>query len=114
MPAGYFSWGEALMRHHDYKGALSKFALANVKGPHWAEPLKRWGDALVAVRRSDLALAKYEESSRYAPRWGGLYIAWGRALDYTGRHDEAVANYRAALTMELTGDEHWGLRGCCG
>jgi tetratricopeptide (TPR) repeat protein len=114
MPAGYFSWGEALMRHRDYKDAVSKFVVANAKGPHWAEPLKRWGDALVEMGRSDLALAKYEEASKYAPRWGGLYIAWGRALDYTGRHDEAVTNYRAALTMDLTGDEHWSLRGCCG
>lgn len=114
MPAGYFSWGDALMRHHDYKGASVKFAQTNAKGPHWADPLKRWGDALAATSDYAGAVAKYRDAEPYAPHWGSLQIAWGHALDRLGRHDEAVAKYRAALGMDLTGDEHWSLRGCCG
>jgi tetratricopeptide (TPR) repeat protein len=114
MPAGYFSWGDALMRHHDYKGAAAKFTAANAKGPHWADPLKRWGDLLAASGDLTGAVAKYREAEQYAPRWGSLQIAWGRALDYLGRHDEAVSKYRAALTMDITGNEHWSLRSCCG
>jgi tetratricopeptide (TPR) repeat protein len=114
MPAGYFSWGDALMRHRDYKGAAAKFAQANVKGPHWADPLKRWGDALAAMGDYAGAIAKYRDAEPYAPHWGSLQIAWGHALDRLGRHDEAVTKYRAALSMDLTGDEHWNLRGCCG
>ena len=113
MPSGYFSWGDAFIGHRDYPNAIIKFKLANEKGGHWADPLKRWGDALVWMRRSDLALVKYEEASKYAPRWGGLYVAWGKSLDYLGRHSEAVEKYRGAQTMDLTGDEHWALRGCC-
>jgi tetratricopeptide (TPR) repeat protein len=114
MPAGYFSWGDALMRHHDYKGAAAKFAAANAKGPHWADPLKRWGDALAAMGDYSGAIAKYRDAEPYAPHWGSLQIAWGHALDRLGRHDEAVTKYRAALSMDITGDEHWNLRGCCG
>ena len=114
MPAGYFSWGDALMRHHDYKDAAAKFAQANAKGPHWADPLKRWGDALAAMGDYAGAIAKYRDAEPDAPRWGSLQIAWGHALDRLGRHDEAVAKYRAALGMDITGDEHWNLRGCCG
>lgn len=113
VPLAWFSWGDALMRHKDYRGAIAKFRLANAQGPHWADPLKRWGDALVALNRSDEALGEYEEAAKQAPRWGALQIAWGRALDYLGRHSEAVEKYRAALTMDLTGDEHWSLRDCC-
>jgi tetratricopeptide (TPR) repeat protein len=114
MPAGYFSWGDALMRHHDYKGAAAKFAQANAKGPHWADPLKRWGDALAAMGDYSGAVAKYRDAEPDAPHWGSLQIAWGHALDRLGRHDEAVTKYRAALGMDITGDEHWNLRGCCG
>ncbi len=114
MPAGYFSWGDALMRHHDYKGAATKFAAANAKGPHWADPLKRWGDALAAMGDHAGAIEKYRDAEPYAPHWGSLQIAWGHALDRLGRHDEAVTKYRAALGMDIAGDEHWNLRGCCG
>ena len=114
MPTGYFSWGDALMRHHDYKGAAAKFAAANAKGPHWADPLKRWGDALAAMGDYSGAIAKYRDAEPDAPHWGSLQIAWGHALDHLGQHDEAVTKYRAALTMDITGDEHWNLRGCCG
>ena len=114
MPAGYFSWGDALMRHHDYKGAAAKFAQANAKGPHWADPLKHWGDALAATGDYSGAIAKYRDAEPDAPHWGSLQIAWGHALDHLGQHDEAVTKYRAALAMDITGDEHWNLRGCCG
>jgi tetratricopeptide (TPR) repeat protein len=114
MPAGYFSWGDALMRHRDFVGAAALFAKANAEGPHWADPLKRWGDALAARGEFSAAIAKYEEAEKYAPRWGSLQIAWGHALDRLGHHDEAVSKYRAALGMDITGDEHWSLRGCCG
>lgn len=46
LPAGYHSWGVARVKHGDLNGAAAKFAEANQRGPHWADPLKEWGDVL--------------------------------------------------------------------
>ncbi len=46
LPAAYYSWGLALARHGDPKGAMEKLQKANLRGPHWADPLKAWGDVL--------------------------------------------------------------------
>jgi hypothetical protein len=45
---------------------------ANLRGPHWADPLKAWGDVLAAQGKFRRALAKYDEALRYAPRWTQL------------------------------------------
>jgi tetratricopeptide (TPR) repeat protein len=79
LPAGYYSWGEALAKHGDLAGAVAKLAAAHARGPHWADPLKAWGDVL--ARRGDWkgALAKYDEALRYAPAWTLLHQARARA-----------------------------------
>ena len=63
LPAAYFSWGVALLRHGDLDGAVAKLKDANRKGPHWADPLKAWGDVLVKKRgHAKEALVKYDVS----------------------------------------------------
>jgi tetratricopeptide (TPR) repeat protein len=72
IPAGYYSWGLALARHGDPAAAAAKFKDANLKGPHWADPLKAWGDALTAQGKIKEALGKYDAALRYAPNWKQL------------------------------------------
>ncbi|HEY3814841.1 MAG TPA: tetratricopeptide repeat protein [Caulobacteraceae bacterium] len=79
LPAAYYSWGLALVRHGDLNGAISKLATANKRGPHWADPLKAWGDVLARQGKWDEALKKYNEALRWAPAWGDLVRAKGIA-----------------------------------
>jgi tetratricopeptide (TPR) repeat protein len=72
LPAGYYSWGVALVKHGDLGGAAAKFKDANKKGPHWADPLKAWGDVLEKQGNVKEALAKYDEALKYAPKWKQL------------------------------------------
>ena len=72
LPAAYFSWGVALLRHGDLDGAVAKLKDANRKGPHWADPLKAWGDVLAKRGHAKEALVKYDEALRYAPNWTSL------------------------------------------
>jgi tetratricopeptide (TPR) repeat protein len=72
IPSGYYSWGLALTRHGDLPVAAAKFKDANLKGPHWADPLKAWGDVLASQGKIKEALAKYEQALKYAPNWKQL------------------------------------------
>lgn len=72
LPAAYYSWGVSLAKHDDLAGAISKLKDANLKGPHWADPLKAWGDVLVKQGKPQEALAKYDEALKYAPNWKEL------------------------------------------
>ena len=65
LPAAYYSWGVALLKHGDRAGAETKLADANMRGPHWADPLKVWGDLLAKQ-------GKGKEALRYAPNWKQL------------------------------------------
>jgi tetratricopeptide (TPR) repeat protein len=106
LPMAYQSWGLALMRHHDYQGAIEEFQAANQRGPHWCDPLKYWGDALAAQGHYTQALEKYAEASKYTPGWGALELHWGQTLDKLGRHTEALTHYQAAQGSEdLTSPE---------
>jgi tetratricopeptide (TPR) repeat protein len=75
LPAGDYSWGLALARHGDPAGAVAKLAAANLRGPHWADPLKAWADVLAGQGRWKDALAKYDEALKYAPAWTALHQA---------------------------------------
>jgi tetratricopeptide (TPR) repeat protein len=72
IPSGYYSWGLALARHGDPAAAAAKFKDANLKGPHWADPLKAWGDVLVGQGKVKDALGKYDAALKYAPDWKQL------------------------------------------
>ena len=72
LPAPYYSWGLALMRHGDLSGAEAKLKDANQRGLHWADPLKAWGDLLVKQGNPKEALKKYDEALKYAPSWAVL------------------------------------------
>lgn len=72
LPAAYYSWGLALLRHGDLVAAEEKLSSAHERGPHWADPLKAWGDLLVKQGRAREALAKYDEALQYAPHWAAL------------------------------------------
>ena len=72
LPAAYYSWGVALLKHGDVAGAEAKLMDANKRGPHWADPLKVWGDALAQDGRTKEALTKYDEAIKYAPNWKQL------------------------------------------
>ncbi|HEX4080729.1 MAG TPA: hypothetical protein VHX61_17855 [Rhizomicrobium sp.] len=102
LPFAYTDWGAMLLAKGDYNGAIRKFELANVKGPHFADPLEMWGEALKQQSRSDLALAKFEEASRYAPHWGRLHLEWGEALMYTGKSNEARKQFEIASHLDLS------------
>jgi tetratricopeptide (TPR) repeat protein len=74
-PAGYYSWGLALLKHGELAQAAEKLQLANQKGPNWADPLKAWGDVLAKQGHVTDALAKYDEALLYAPKWKQLIEA---------------------------------------
>jgi tetratricopeptide (TPR) repeat protein len=71
-PAGYYSWGLALLRHGNLAEATEKLRAANQRGPTWADPLKALGDVLVKQGHPQEALAKYDEALKYAPSWKQL------------------------------------------
>jgi len=52
-----------------------KYAEANRRGPHWADPLKAWGDLLARQGKTKEALAKYDQALKYAPNWKQLHEA---------------------------------------
>jgi Tfp pilus assembly protein PilF len=101
LPAGHYAWAEALMLRGDTKRAIEQAALANQKGPRWAEPLELWGDALMAERNPSDAAAKYAAAATRAPRWGQLHMRWASALWRLGKRDEARARLRDASGMDL-------------
>ena len=72
LPAAYYSWGVALLKHGDQAGAEVKLKDANTRGPHWADPLKVWADLLAKQGKTKDALAKYDEALKYAPDWKQL------------------------------------------
>jgi tetratricopeptide (TPR) repeat protein len=72
LPAAYYSWGVALAKHGKFDDAITKLKDANLKGPHWADPLKVWGDVLVKQGQDKKALVKYDEALKYAPNWKQL------------------------------------------
>jgi len=72
LPAAYYSWGLALLRHGDLAAAEEKLGNAHERGPHWADPLKGWGDLLMTQGRAREAIAKYDEALKYAPHWTTL------------------------------------------
>jgi tetratricopeptide (TPR) repeat protein len=75
LPAAYYSWGVALATHGDLNSAAAKLKDANLKGPHWADPLKAWGDVLAKQAKTKDALVKYDEALKYAPNWAALKVA---------------------------------------
>jgi tetratricopeptide (TPR) repeat protein len=75
LPAAYYSWGAALLRHGDHAGGEAKLRDANKRGPHWADPLKLLGDLLAKQGNAKDALAKYDEALQYAPNWKELKAA---------------------------------------
>jgi tetratricopeptide (TPR) repeat protein len=109
-PFAYTDWGQTLLHKGDCDGAIAKFRDANVKGPHFADPLEMWGEALMLKNRSDLALAKFEEANKYAPNWGRLHLKWGEALYYTGQRAQAEKQFSATARLELSHDDAIALR----
>jgi tetratricopeptide (TPR) repeat protein len=85
--------------------AIEKFKLANMRGPHFADPLEGWGEALMAENKSRQALAKFAEAEKYAPNWGRLHLKWGEALAYAGKPAEAKAQFTRAAELDLTPSE---------
>jgi tetratricopeptide (TPR) repeat protein len=102
IPFAYTDWGAMLLGEGKYDDAIEKFRQANLKGPHYADPLEMWGEALMLQNRSDLALAKFEDANRYAPNWGRLHLEWGKALFYAGRKGEAKAQFAIATHLDLS------------
>jgi len=102
IPFAYADWGAMLLRRGDCDAAIAKFREANLKGPHFADPLEIWGEALMLKYRSDLALAKFEEANKYASNWGRLHLKWGEALAYTGDKTGAQKQFALAARLDLT------------
>jgi len=80
LPASYYSWGLALARHGDLTGAVARLKDANLRGPHWADPLEAWADVLAQQGRAKEALVKYDEALKYAPNWQTLKQAREKLL----------------------------------
>jgi tetratricopeptide (TPR) repeat protein len=102
LPFADTDWGAMLLAKGDLDAAIAKFASANQKGPHFADPLEMWGEALIRENRSDLALAKFEEADKYAPNWGRLHLKWGEALWWSGDKDGARKQFDMARALDLT------------
>jgi len=102
IPFAYADWGATLLREGRYEAAIAKFREANLKGPHFADPLEMRGEALTQENRSDLALAKFEEADKYAPNWGRLHFEWGKALFYAGQKDDARKQFSLASALDLS------------
>jgi tetratricopeptide (TPR) repeat protein len=85
LPAAYYSWGMALLKHGDLAGAEGKLKDANQRGPHWADPLKAWGDMLAKQGKTKDALAKYDEALKNAPNWKQLKDSREALAKQTGR-----------------------------
>ncbi|HEY4941601.1 MAG TPA: hypothetical protein VII56_09235 [Rhizomicrobium sp.] len=94
--------GAMLMHRGKFDGAIAHFALANQKGPHFADPLEMWGEVLIFQNHSDLADAKFEEAARYAPNWGRLHLKWGEALLWSGKRDDAAKQFDIAAALDLS------------
>ncbi len=105
IPFAYTDWGEMLLHESKYDDAIAKFRDANLKGPHFADPLELWGEALMQENRSDLALKKFEEAARYAPNWGRLHLEWGKALFYVGDTDAAKRQVALARSLDLSASD---------
>jgi tetratricopeptide (TPR) repeat protein len=84
LPAAYYSWGVALLKHGDLAGAEAKLNDAHQRGPHWADPLKSWGDVLVKRGNTKDALVKYDEALNYAPNWKELRDARQALTKHSG------------------------------
>jgi tetratricopeptide (TPR) repeat protein len=102
IPMAYSDWGESLLARGKPDDAITKFTIANQKGPHFADPLELWGEALMAKNQSHLALAKFADADKYAPNWGRLHLKWGEALMYAGRKDDAKTQFARAAQLDLT------------
>ncbi|HUB84531.1 MAG TPA: hypothetical protein VL971_02480 [Rhizomicrobium sp.] len=105
IPFADTDWGAMLLAKGDLDGAIAKFASANRRGPHFADPLEMWGEALIRKNRSDLALAKFAEANKYAPNWGRLHLKWGEALSWSGDKDGARKQFAAAAGLDLRPSE---------
>ena len=105
IPFAYADWGGMLLREGRIDAAIVKFREANLKGPHFADPLEGWAEALMQKNRSDLALAKFEEANKYAPSWGRLHLKWGEALLYSGQKSDAKKQFAMASHLWLTATE---------
>jgi tetratricopeptide (TPR) repeat protein len=84
LPAAYYSWGLALARHGDLKGAITRLSQAHDRGPGWADPLKAWGDVLAREGQWKPALGKYDAALKLAPAWAELHQARNAAATRAG------------------------------
>ena len=84
LPAAYYSWGVALVRHGALAEAVEKLAASHARGPHWADPLKEWGDVLARQGHAAAARAKYDEALDDAPHWTALRAAIGKMAQGAG------------------------------
>jgi tetratricopeptide (TPR) repeat protein len=110
IPFANAEWGKALLARGKPDDAIARFKLANLKGPHFADPLEGWGEALMAKNQSHLALPKFKQAEKYAPNWGRLHLKWGEALAYAGKKDEAKVQFARAAQLDLTPSEKAELR----
>ncbi|HEY1708044.1 MAG TPA: tetratricopeptide repeat protein [Rhizomicrobium sp.] len=105
LPFAAADWGTMRLAAGKYDAAIAKFALANKRCPHFADPLEMAGEALMLENRSDLALAKFAEADKYAPNWGRLHLKWGKALWFAGRKADAKRQFAIASNLDLTTSE---------
>jgi len=105
LPFAFHQWGNALLARGQTDAAIEKFAIANQKQPHFADPLEGWGEALMAQKHPDAALEKFAEADKYAPNWGRLHLKWGEALAGAGKADEAKKQFARAAQLDLSRDD---------
>ena len=89
LPQGYFSWGNALLRHQKYAAAIEKLAAANKRGPSWADPLEAWGEAADA----------YKQAIRINPDNAAVHCNLGEAYLALEQPQEALEAYKQAIRL---------------
>jgi tetratricopeptide (TPR) repeat protein len=75
LPHVYLHRGRFALGRGDIAAAISDFAAATSRAPHYADPLKSWGDALSGQGLWKASIEKYDEALKYAPAWAGLHQA---------------------------------------
>ena len=75
LPHVYLHRGRFALGRGDIAAAISDFAAATARAPHYADPLKSWGDALSGQGLWKASIEKYDEALKYAPAWAGLHQA---------------------------------------
>jgi Flp pilus assembly protein TadD len=92
--------GNALMRDHDWDGAIAEYREAIRLRPDYAQAHLELGLALAGKGDSDGAIAEYREAIRVEPDYGQAHYILGNALGARGDWDGEISEEREAIRLK--------------